>query len=207
MVVLQRACPLLIVVVLMWASVLVGGCASAPAAVDGAGGSGGFSGREAGGPDPSVRVVIGESPLLIEQPRGMGMTGMEGLYEVRGTRNQLTVFFEAKAGEAHHKDLVAYCAWAEDAFKDREIRRVDVGSRWNPAREAGFAYAASSYVNVRRPGGPAPKSICDAAGFRFETPGGFWTISCNSDLGKIAEALPALDECLRVMTITRTGAR
>lgn len=200
----RRLCALWWVGVL--GSVWAGGCESTPQAIVPPVQAGKGVDRDDSQPDPSVRVALGESTTLVEQRQGMKIEGVVRSFAVRGTHNQLMVYFEARTDAPHHKDLAAYSAWADRAFKDREIRRVNVGATHNPARDAGLASVASAYVNIRRPGGSAPKSICDAAGFRFETPGGYWTISCNSDLGKIDEALPAIDECLRVMKITRIGS-
>ncbi len=156
-------------------------------------------------PDPTTRIIIGDTPHLIASERGLDQ-GLVGSYAVLGTHNQLTVFFEPRSAEPRLKDLAAYSAWADDLLKEREIRPVDLGRVRNPIREAGLPFVAKTYVNVQRPGQPAPTSICDAAGLRFETPGGFWTISCNADRGHVDDAVASITECLRVMTVSRTPA-
>lgn len=158
---------------------------------------------DAANPDPSVRVVLRPSEMLVENPAGLGQSGVVKMYGVRGTPNQLSLYFDARANVPERKDLAAYSAWADGLLPGREIKPFEIGANRNPIREAGLPYVARTYVNLQRSGGPAPTAICDAAGLRFETPGGFWTISCNSDLGKIDEALPAIDELLRVMDIER----
>jgi hypothetical protein len=196
----HRNLSLAIVIGLATALLLMNGC-SAPSPVQGPRSS---APEEAPGPDPSARILIGESPEL-EEVRGVPDPGVIRIFSVRGTHNQLTLYFEPRTDDACHRDLAAYSAWADNLLNEREIRTVEVGRDRNPVKEAGFACVAKTYVNVQRPGEPPPTSICDAAGFRFETPGGFWTVSCNTDRGKVQQGIDAINECLRVMSINRAN--
>lgn len=150
-------------------------------------------------PDPSIRIVMAPTPNLIENP-----TTVEGAlktFTVRGTHNQLILSFEPRSSEPRHKDLAAYSAWADNLLKERTIRTVSLSSDNNPLTRSAIPHVLKTYVNVARAGHPST-AICDAAGLRFETPGGFWTISCNSDLGKVDQAVAAIDDATRTLDIS-----
>ena len=151
--------------------------------------------------DPSVRVLMRPSDLLIKNPEVQGQSGVARAFDGRGTSNHEVLSFTARAEVPQLKDLAAFAAWADGMLKEREIRDVDLRGMRNPIEEAGLAFVARSYVN--RPG--AAGAVCDAAGVRFETPGGFWTITWNADLGKIDASMPVIREVLRIMDIERAG--
>lgn len=179
---------------------MLGACSS-PTRTGGS--TGGAAVVDAANPDPSVRIAVGASPMLTENAGLKGSDGVVGVYDIRGTHNRITLYFAPRTDAPECKDLRSYAAWADNMLKEREIREIEIRAARNPVRDAGFPYVARTYVNVKRPGQPAPTAICDAAGMRFETPGGFWTISWNSDLGKIDRSMPALEELLRVMEIRK----
>ena len=151
--------------------------------------------------DPSVRLLLRPSGMLVENLEVQGQPGVARAFDVRGTSNHVVLSFTARGEVPELKDLGAYAAWADGMLKEREIRDVDLRGMRNPIEEAGLAFVARSYVNKRGAAG----AVCDAAGVRFETPGGFWTITWNADLGKIEASMPVIREVLRVMEIERVG--
>lgn len=138
------------------------------------------------------------NPNLIENP--IPLEGAVKTFTVRGTPNQLILSFEPRSTEPRHKDLAAYSAWADNLLKDRNIRTVSLNNN-NPLTRAAIPHILKTYVNVTRAGHPSA-AICDAAGLRFETPAGFWTISCNSDLGKVDQAVSAIDDATRTLDLS-----
>jgi thiol-disulfide isomerase/thioredoxin len=139
--------------------------------------------------------------MLVENLEVQGQPGVARAFDVRGTSNHVVLSFTARGEVPELKDLGAYAAWADGMLKEREIRDVNLRGMRNPIEEAGLAFVARSYVNKRGAAG----AVCDAAGVRFETPGGFWTITWNADLGKIEASMPVIREVLQVMEIERVG--
>jgi hypothetical protein len=123
--------------------------------------------------DPSVRLLLRPSGMLVENLEVQGQPGVARAFDVRGTSSHVVLSFTARGEVPEIKDLGAYAAWADGTLKEREIRDVDLRGMRNPIEDAGLAFVARSYVNKRGAAG----AVCDAAGVRFETPGGFWTIT------------------------------
>ncbi len=154
-------------------------------------------------PDPSVRISIRPSEKLVENAMLLAGDGVVRAYDIRGTSNHLILTFEKRTAAPEHKDLAAYSAWGDAMLKEREIKTANLKFARNPIKDAGLPFVAKTYVNVVKPGTAAPNAICDAAGLRFETPGGFWTISWNADLGQIDKSMWIAEELLGKMDIAR----
>lgn len=160
-------------------------------------------------PDPSVRFVVKPHPRFVPNPELATPPGPSQVFDVEGTSNHISLFFVPRSAEAHHRDLANYVVHANAEFEqvvtDRDIRPLEITAERNPIRAAGLPFRAFTFVTVQKPGAPPPTSICDAGGMFIETPGGFWTLSWNSDRGRLLAETPVLEEFLGALQVVKKG--
>lgn len=108
--------------------------------------------------------------------------------------------------EAPGKNLQSFASSQDAAFIEaigpRDIVPIEVMGADLRLRPLGIPYIARVYLN--RAG--EENAICDAAALRFETAGGFWTISWNAPLGGIQESTAQLElfmDGVRVLPLPR----
>lgn len=151
-------------------------------------------------PDPSTWIAI-EPPLGFRERADIAdRFGAARLFEVAGGRVVLS--FVARTDADGAQDLKAF-AKAQDALflelvGSRDIAALDLGEAAQPFVEAKVQHLARAYVNREN-----SDSICDAAAVRFETPGGFWTLSWNAAIGDLDAATERMGELLRALRLDR----
>jgi len=151
-------------------------------------------------PDPSTWLSVAPPPGFRERADIADRFGAARLYEVAGGRVVFT--FVARADPDGAQSLREF-AEAQDALfleavGPRDLTPVHLGEAAQPFVDAKVKHVARAYMN--RTGAD---SICDAAAVRFETPGGFWTLSWNASIGDLAAATERMGELLRSVRLER----
>lgn len=157
--------------------------------------------------DPSIRMSFHSRGSFVSNPQLAARVGAVSCFEHVGEPSSRVVMtFEP--GEALRMDIDAYCAEANAAFAeavtDRRIEPLafEASDAWGIER-AGLPWRAFTFVTDT--GRSGASSICDAGAIRFATPGGFWTISWNSDLGGVGDTIPVMREFLGRLRVDREG--
>lgn len=152
-------------------------------------------------PDPSVFVDVAAPDGFRERPEQAARLGAARLFESPTGRVVLS-FVPREQADAD--DLAAFAAAQDALFTDvvgpRDLRPLALPSAADPFAAAGLPSVTRAYLNRAD---SARDAICDAAAVRWETPGGFWTLSWNAPVGDLASAAGPLAALLAATTITR----
>lgn len=157
--------------------------------------------------DPSIRMSFLSGGPFVSNPQLAERVGAVSCFEHVGEPSSRVVMtFEP--GSDLRIGIDEYCVEANAAFAevvtDRRIEPLAMeASDAGGIEGAGLPWRAFTFVTDT--GRPGASSICDAGAIRFATPGGFWTISWNSDLGGVGDTVPVMREFLGRLRIDREG--